>query len=44
VLRNIYGPEGQEVVKKWRRIYSKELYDIYFSPHIIRVIISRIMR
>jgi hypothetical protein len=28
VLRNIFGPEGQEVVKEWRRIHSKELYDI----------------
>jgi hypothetical protein len=44
VLRNIFGPEGQEVVEEWRRIHSKELYDIYFSPHIIRVVISRIMR
>jgi hypothetical protein len=44
VLRNISEPEGQEVVEDWGRIHSKELYDIYFSPHSIRVVISRRIR
>jgi hypothetical protein len=44
VLRNIFGTEGQAVVEEWRRIRSKELYDIYFSQQTIRVVISRRMR
>ena len=44
MLRNICGPEGQEVTHEWRRIHNKELCDIYFSPHTIRVVISRRMR
>jgi len=29
---------------EWRRLYNKELYDLYSIPNIIRVIISRRMR
>jgi hypothetical protein len=27
-----------EVTKEWRRLYNKELYALYFSPDIIRLI------
>jgi hypothetical protein len=43
-LRNIYGSEGQEVIWEWRRIHSKEIYDLYFSPHNLRVLKSRRIR
>ena len=41
VLR-IFGPERDEVTGEWRRLYNKELYAMYSSPNIIRVIKLRI--
>jgi hypothetical protein len=29
VLRRIFGPMRDEVAGKWRRLQSKELYDLY---------------
>jgi hypothetical protein len=29
VLRRIFGPMRDEVTGKWRRLHSKELYDLY---------------
>jgi hypothetical protein len=39
VLRRIFGPRRDEVTGEWRR-----LHDLYYSPNIVRVIKSRIMR
>jgi hypothetical protein len=41
VLRRIFGPKRGEVTGEWRRLHNKELYALYFSPNIIRVIKSR---
>jgi hypothetical protein len=41
VLRSIFGPKRDEVTREWRRLHNKELYALYFSPDIIRVIKSR---
>jgi hypothetical protein len=38
VLRRIFGPKRDEVTGEWRRLHNKELYDLYSSPDIIRVI------
>jgi hypothetical protein len=44
VLRRIFGPKRDEVTGEWRRLHNKELYAVYFSPNIVRVIKSRRLR
>jgi hypothetical protein len=43
-LSKIFGPKGDEVTEELRRLHNKELYDLYSSPNIIRVMKSRRMR
>jgi hypothetical protein len=38
VLRRIFGSKRDEVTGEWRRLHNKELYGLYSSPNIIRVI------
>jgi hypothetical protein len=44
VLRRIFGPKRDEVTGVWRKLHNEELRELYSSPSIIRVIISRKMR
>jgi hypothetical protein len=43
VLRKIFGPKREED-GSWRKLRNDELHDLYSSPNIVRVIISRRMR
>jgi hypothetical protein len=44
VLRRIFGPKRDEVTGKWRRLRNEELYALYSSPNIVRLIKSRRLR
>ena len=44
MLRRIFGPKGDEVTRKSRKLHNEELNDLYCSPNIVRVIKSRRMR
>jgi hypothetical protein len=37
-------PKRDEVIGEWRRLHNVELYALYFSPNIIRVVRSRGLR
>jgi hypothetical protein len=43
-LRKIFGPKRDEVTAEWRKLHNEELYGLYSSPNIVRVIKSRRMR
>jgi hypothetical protein len=40
MLRRIFGRKRDEVTGEWRRLHNKELYALYSSPDIIRMIKS----
>jgi hypothetical protein len=44
VLRRIFGPKRDEVMGGWRKLQNEELHNLYCSPSVIRMIISRGMR
>jgi hypothetical protein len=44
LLRRIFGPKRDEVAGEWKKLHNENLNDLYCSPNIIRVIISRRMR
>jgi hypothetical protein len=43
-LAKIFGPKRDEVTDEWRTLHNEELYNLYSSPNIVRVIKSRRMR
>jgi hypothetical protein len=43
VLMRIFGPKREED-GSWRKLHNDELFSLYFSPNIVRVIKSRRMR
>jgi len=40
VLRRIFGPKGDEVIREWRKLHNEEL-NLYHSPNCFRVMKSR---
>ena len=38
VLRRIFGTKRDEVIREGRRIHNKEIYNLYSSTDVIRVI------
>jgi hypothetical protein len=44
VLWRIFGPKRDEVTGGQRKLHNEELYKLYSSPSIIRIIKSRRMR
>jgi hypothetical protein len=44
VLRRIFGLKRDEVTGEWRKLHNEELYDLYYSPSISRIIKARRMK
>ena len=44
VLKRIFGPRRDEVIREWIKLHNEELNDLYSSPNIVWVIKSRRMR
>jgi hypothetical protein len=44
VLRRIFGSKRDEVTGGWRKLHNEELHNLYSSPSIIRMIMSRRIR
>jgi hypothetical protein len=41
VLRRIFGPKRDEMMREWRKLLNEELRDLYSFPSTIRLIKSR---
>jgi hypothetical protein len=44
VLRRIFGPKWVEMMGEWRKMYNKDLHDLYSSPSKTRIIKSKRIR
>jgi hypothetical protein len=40
-LRRICEPKRDEVTGGWRKVHNEELHNVYTSPSVIRMIMSR---
>jgi hypothetical protein len=41
VLRRMFGPKRDEVIRGWKKLHNEELHNLYCSPSIIRMIKSK---
>jgi hypothetical protein len=37
-VEGIFGPKSDDVTQGWRKLYSEELHNLYFSQNCIRVL------
>jgi hypothetical protein len=44
VLRKIFGPKRDEVIRGWRKLHNEELHNMHSSSNIIRIMKSKSMR
>jgi len=44
MLRRIFGPKKDDIIREWRKLHNMELNGLYSSPNFFRVIKSRRMR
>ena len=44
VMRRIFGPKREEVTGEWRRLHNEDLYALYVTLNMIRVMKSRRLR
>jgi hypothetical protein len=44
VMKRMFEPKRQEVVGCWRKLYNEKFHNLYSSPNIIMMIMSRRMR
>jgi hypothetical protein len=44
VLKRICGPKRDEIIGDCKKLHDEELNNLHFSPHIIRMVKSWIMR
>jgi hypothetical protein len=43
ILRKIFGPPKNEIIRGWRKSYNKELQNVCSSQNIIRTVRSQVM-
>jgi hypothetical protein len=43
-LRRIFRPKRDEATREWRKLHDEKVSDLFFSPNIVQVIKSKIMR
>jgi hypothetical protein len=44
VWKRIFGPKRAEVAGGWRKLYNEEPHNLYASPNIIKVTMTRRIR
>jgi hypothetical protein len=37
-LRRTFGPMRDGVIREWRKLHSEEIYSLYSTPNVFRVI------